>query len=153
MMWAMVGADLGSKLVNALNDVRLGRSKSLPDWYRERAETLDAGEVGKSVEFNGKTITQNNELFDPNAVDTKGRTNIQRMEKGLAPIGRDGQSVNIHHIDQTNTSPLEEILESTHQQNNSVLHQNTGQSPSLIDRNPFNKWRNDYWKWRSTDFK
>ncbi|WP_148137855.1 HNH/ENDO VII family nuclease [Candidatus Formimonas warabiya] len=42
---------------------------------------------------------------------------------------------------------------SSHQQGYSNLHQNTGQSPSLINRNEFNQWRNDYWEWRSNDFK
>ena len=103
------------------------------------------------VEFKGKTVTQNNNLFDPNAVDDKGRTNVQRMEKGLAPIGHDGKSVNVHHIGQTNTGPLQEMSQTNHQQPG--LHQNTGQSPSQIDRNAFNQWRTDYWKWRASDFK
>jgi len=99
------------------------------------------GGTGKTVEYKGKTVTQNNSLFNPNAVDSMGRTNVQRMQQGLAPIGYDGQSVNIHHIDQTNTGPVIEISGSAHQQGYSDLHTNTGQASSLIDRNAFNQWR------------
>lgn len=108
--------------------------------------------TGKQVQCNGKTVAQNNNLFDPNAVDDLGRTNVQRMQQGLAPKGYDGKPVNIHHIDQANTGPVMEISGSSHTQNYSNLHTNTGQSPSQIDRNAFNKWRTDYWKWRANDF-
>lgn len=78
-----------------------------------------------------------NSTFDPNFVDKQGRTNVQRMEQGLAPIGRDGKSVNIHHIGQTNSGPVMEITATEHQKNYSNLHTNIGQEPSQIDRNAF----------------
>ena len=105
----------------------------------------------KTEVVNGKTVTLNNKTFDPTLVDNQGRTNIQRMEQGLAPIGTDGKSVNIHHIDQTNDGHVIEITASEHQQNYSSLHTNTGQTNSLIDRNAFNIWRKDYWEWRSNN--
>lgn len=37
------------------------------------------------------------------------------MEEGLSPIGYDGKSINIHHIDQTNGGPVMEISVSSHQ--------------------------------------
>ena len=80
------------------------------------------------------------------------RTNAQRMQKGLAPIGNDGKPVNIHHIDQTDAGPVIEMLATYHQQNYSSLHQNTGQTPSLINRSQFNSWRKSYWKFRSEVF-
>ena len=92
-----------------------------------------------------------NSTFDPNFVDKQGRTNIQRMEQGLAPIGTDGKSVNIHHVNQTNNGPVIEITATEHQQNYRNLHTNIGQSPSQINRRDFNKWRRGYWKWRSNN--
>lgn len=71
------------------------------------------------------------------------------MEQGLAPIGTDGKSINIHHIDQTNNGPVMEIMATEHQQNYSKLHTNIGQAPSQINRSEFNSWRRGYWKWRS----
>lgn len=29
--------------------------------------------------------------------DVMGRTNLDRMKKGLAPLGPDGKSINLHH--------------------------------------------------------
>ena len=102
-----------------------------------------------TVEVNGKTVYTDDGTFDPFFVDKQGRTNIERMEQGLAPIGTDGKSVNIHHIDQTNDGPVMEIIATDHQKNYSDLHTNTGQEPSKIDRKEFNSWRRTYWKWRS----
>ena len=110
-------------------------------------EALGSGK--KTVVVNGKTVTMDNSIFDPNFVDRQGRTNIQRMEQGLAPIGTDGKSINIHHIDQTNNGPVMEIMATEHQQNYSKLHTNIGQAPSQINRSEFNSWRRGYWEWRS----
>ena len=105
----------------------------------------------KTVDVNGKTVTMDKNTFDPGFVDKQGRTNTQRMEQGLAPIGTDGKSVNIHHIDQTDNGPVMEITATEHQQNYSKLHTNIGQAPSKINRSKFNKWRREYRKWRSNN--
>ncbi len=109
-------------------------------------------DTGKIKNFKGIDVQQNNSLFDPNFVDKRGRTNIDRMEKGLAPIGVDGKSVNLHHVDQTMDGGVMEITDTQHKQKYSTLHQNTGQQPSQIDRPEFNKWRGEYWKSRAEDF-
>ena len=134
--------------VDAMNTGR--RLENFTENNRPGKPTDQTSAEKGSVEFNGKTVVQDNSLFDPNTVDAKGRTNIQRMQKGLAPVGYDGKSINIHHIDQTNNSPLTEISQTNHQQ--SGLHPNTGQFPSQIDRNAFNQWRTEYWQWRANDF-
>jgi hypothetical protein len=74
------------------------------------------------------------------------------MQEGKSPIGYDGKTVVIHHVDQTNDGPVTEILMSEHQAKYSELHMNTGQSSSLIDRNAFNLWKKSYWMWRAEDF-
>ena len=107
----------------------------------------------RQTEFDGKTVTQDDSLFDPNFKDLQGRTNIERMKDGLAPIGNDGKSVNIHHLDQTNHGSVIEIFQTEHTENYGKLHTNTGQSPSQIDRTEFTKWRRAYWKNRANDFK
>lgn len=110
--------------------------------------------------FNGQTIQKNDDIFDPNQVSSwkeKGKvvtgTNIERMESGRAPIGYDGKSVNLHHVDQTDTGELIEISASEHQSRYSELHTNTGQAPSQINRNEFNSWKKQYWPDRANDFK
>ena len=68
------------------------------------------------------------------------------LQKVTYPVS---ESVNIHHIDQTNSGPVMEITATEHQQNYSNLHTNTGQEPLQIDRNAFSSWRKEYWQWRS----
>ena len=106
----------------------------------------------EKVDFQGRPVTKNNASFDPYAVDGKGRTNIQRMKEGKAPIGYDGKSVELHHLDQTNDGPLAEMEFSDHRPYYSALHSNTGQSPSLINRSQAGTFRRSYWKWRAKDF-
>lgn len=74
---------------------------------------------------------------------------IQRMQDKLAPIGKDGKSVVIHHMDQTNSGPVQEMLDSVHRENFASLHSNTGQQLSQINRNTFKTWEKTYWVWRS----
>ena len=117
----------------------------------ELAEIVSEDDGKRTVEFRGKDVTQDDSLFDPNYKDEKGQTNIERMEKGLAPKSNDGKSIEIHHVDQTNDSPLKEMTQAEHQQ--SGMHQNKGQLPSQINRREFNQWRTEYWKWRANNFK
>ena len=50
------------------------------------------------------------------------------------------------------SGPIQEVTATYHQQNYSVLHTNTGQSASAIDRTAFNAWRAEYWTIRAGDF-
>lgn len=99
-----------------------------------------------SVTFRGIKVYINREIFDPFKVDKNGKTNIQRMQSGRAPIGTDGRSINLHHIGQNSQGPLAEILSTQHSGNYSILHQNTGQKPSSINRTIFASFREAYWK-------
>lgn len=68
-----------------------------------------------STEFNGTKAYQRNDLIDPNLIDARGRSNLQRMEKGLAPIGPDGNPINLHHLTQKNSSSIAEVTQTFHQ--------------------------------------
>lgn len=101
---------------------------------------------------NGKTVLIDNSTFNPTFTDSIGRTNIERMNAGLAPIGHDGYPVNIHHLDQTNNGAVVEMMQSVHRSNYFKIHSNTGQYPSDIDRPLFNIWRTQYRMWRGSRF-
>jgi len=92
------------------------------------------------------------DLIDPELVDSMGRTNVQRMEAGLAPIGPDGKSINLHHMTQSDTGAIAEVTQTFHQQNSSVIHVNPNSYGSGINRPEFKKWKNLYWKDRVFDF-
>ncbi|WP_218966702.1 HNH/ENDO VII family nuclease, partial [Snodgrassella communis] len=106
------------------------------------------------IEFNGNKVYQRNDLFDPKYVDPKsGKTNLQLMEKGRAPIGHDGKPVNLHHMTQRHNSPIAEVTQSFHTDNRKSIHINDNSVPSGINRSQFDKWRSSYWKNRANDFK
>ncbi len=74
------------------------------------------------------------------------------MQRGLAPIGPDGRSINLHHTIQSADSPIAEMTATFHQKNSAVIHINPHSTRSGIDRKAFNKFRREYWKNRAKDF-
>lgn len=102
----------------------------------------------KTTASDGRTVYQNDDLFnpdrkvrwkDPSSGEYKYGTNVERMSEGLAPIGKDGRPVQLHHLTMTEApgmngrrGSLAEIMETTHQKYTSVLH-------IPFPRNPNNK--------------
>lgn len=56
----------------------------------------------KTIEFINVKVYQRDDIIDINMKDARGRTNLERMKKGLAPLGPDGKSINLHHTTQRN---------------------------------------------------
>jgi A nuclease of the HNH/ENDO VII superfamily with conserved LHH len=123
----------------------------------------------KEKEVNGRKVYQRDDLFDPLAKDAKGRTNLELMKSGKAPIGYDGKPINLHHVTQTEPGPMAELLQTTHKENSNLLHMYRNQydkswrdvdgtrrkynsAPDPIDRGAFDKWKENYWKLRALDF-
>lgn len=111
------------------------------------------------IEFNGNKVYQRADLFDPNFKSTWIRngqeitgTNIQRMGDGNAPVGIDGNSIELHHMLQTQDGPIAEVTKTFHSNNYKPLHINSGSGiPTGINRNTFNTWKKQYWKKRSEE--
>ncbi len=113
----------------------------------------------KKINFRGNDVYQRDDLFDPNKMVKRKiknkiicETNVERMRAGLAPIGLDGKSVELHHLSQTQYGGIAEVTSSFHKKYYKILHINTGQLPSSIDRDLFEKWKRYYWISRSYDF-
>ncbi len=109
-------------------------------------------QILKSARFkkvNGRIVAQRN-VFDPYQRDALGRTNIERMKQGLAPIGYDGKPVELHHLKQEEDSIIVEMLSSEHKKFYKELHRY--KQNSEINRMEFNKWRVNYWKERAKEF-
>lgn len=98
-------------------------------------------------EVNGRECLTRTDI-DHDAVDGRGRSNLDRMLDGKPPIV-DGEPVELHHIDQKNDSPLAELKQSEHRspENSKVLHDKVGESE--INRDGFKKEREDHWKARA----
>ena len=99
------------------------------------------------IVFRGQRIYIHDELLDFDYIDDKGRSNRERILDNRSPIGTDGSSIHLHHINQEPDGDLEEILETVHNRNTKELHPYRNQ-PSKIDRNKFNSYRRAYWKYR-----
>ena len=85
--------------------------------------------------------------IDLQFIDDKGRTNLERMQKGLAAIDPDtGLSYELHHVSQKMDSTLAILTKAEHmgKANNSILH--ILDKSTEIDRAVFDSERIAFWK-------
>ena len=94
----------------------------------------DAGLIEAEIDGRKCLINPN---IDMNQTDNFGRTNKERMEQGLAPLDKNGNPIELHHIGQKNDSPLAELTQEQHRskENYSILHDT--KKDSEIDRKAF----------------
>jgi RHS repeat-associated protein len=88
-------------------------------------------------------------------IDPK-RIKYKPSARGRAPIGDDGEPIELHHLSQEPLGEVGEMTQTDHRrgENFKKNHQNTGQDPSKIDRRLWKKCQEDYWKreWDSGRF-
>jgi hypothetical protein len=103
----------------------------------------------KFISVKGKLVAKRNQTFNPYE-EINGMTNIERMRLGLAPIGKDGKPVELHHLKQKDDGIIIELTSTEHRENYKVLHRY--EKESQINRQEFSKWKREYWKQRARDF-
>lgn len=106
--------------------------------------------------FDGGKVIQNDGAFDPMQVDSMGNTNMERMarKQPLAPIGKDGKSMELHHLLQTEDGGLIELTQSAHRGKNaySFWHNTDSTFRSVVDHGKeWTKFKQSYWKWRGSN--
>ena len=125
-------------------------------WSNEVVDTMksmDEYRIYKDAGLDEKEIDGRKCLVSPNIdmeqKDAFGRTNKERMEQGLAPLDKNGNPMELHHIGQHNDSPLAELTQDQHRGKDtySVLHDTKKESE--IDRVSFNDERANHWKARA----
>jgi len=141
------GTVLGVASLAGLTKLAVGRAAAA------ESEVAGSASLWARAEVNGTRVYQRSDLIDAGTVDSLGRTNLQRMESGLAPLGPDGKSINLHHMLQSNDGPLAEVTQTFHQKYSSTIHINPNTTPSGIDRRAFDAWRRSYWQTRAGDFR
>ena len=106
----------------------------------------DAGLIEAEIDGRKCLINPN---IDMDQKDAFGRTNKERMEQGLAPLEKNGNPIELHHIGQKNDSPLAELTQEQHRskENYSILHDT--KKDSEIDRKAFDNERENHWKPRA----
>lgn len=103
-----------------------------------------------AMNYRGTIFYCNDDGFDIDAIDSMGRSNLQRMESGMAPMGKDGKAIELHHMIQSEKlGGIVEVSGSMHRKEHKVLHINTHDIPSGINRSNFDIVRNAYWKRRA----
>ncbi len=110
----------------------------------EEYEIYDrAGLVEKEV--NGRKCLIKTDI-DMEQKDERGRTNRERMEKGLSPIDKNRETIELHHIGQKSDAPLAELSTTEHRGkgNDAILHKKTKESE--INRMEFKKEKEEHWK-------
>lgn len=115
------------------------------------AEIYDNASV-ECEEINGKDVLVRTDI-DYGKEDDFGQTNLERMEKGRAPLDADGRPIELHHIGQKQDSSLAELTQYEHRGkgNDNVLHDKVKESE--IDREAFGKERQEHWKERAEKIK
>ena len=139
-----------------LSDEEKQRIKEETGWSDEIVDaisSMEEYEIYKKAdleekEINGKKCLVRKDI-DLEQKDSMGRTNSERMEKGLPPLDKNGRPIELHHIGQKSDSPLAELTTSEHRGkgNDTVLHDKKKESE--IDRDKFAEERSEHWKNRS----
>lgn len=144
---------LESVIYGQIGNVTLGRETKTDS---RSSATLEEGSKSlyHTMDFRGVTFYCNDSEIDLKGKDAKGRSNMRRMERGLAPIGRDGLPMNLHHMLQSEQKgSMVELSESRHKKSHKILHINDNGIPSSINRGTFSVLRKAYWKMRAKTFK
>lgn len=104
----------------------------------------------QEVEIGGKKCLIRGDI-DWDQVDEKGRTNTERVKRGLAPLDKNGDAIQLHHIGQHEDSPLAELTFEEHRcnGNDTILHDKTKETEIHGAGNTWDSERQTYWKDRA----
>lgn len=106
------------------------------------------------MEIGGRRALVRNDInwhqVDASGTPTQGLTNLQRIERGLPPLDRAGNAIELHHIGQQRNSPLAELTINEHRSsgNSGVLHPDRT-SDVHRDGSNWNTERQQYWQDRA----
>ena len=101
----------------------------------------DANLIQKVI--NGEEALVCSKIDVTSVVDNMGRTNLERMYEGLAPLDKTGKAYELHHIGQRIDSPLAILTKGEHK--NPTLHWNSAtDNPSM--QPGWNNQKKKFWK-------
>lgn len=132
-------------------------NKTVAEYLQEQYPNISSEEIdiyekaGLKLEVTDGRVCLNSQQIDLNYKDALGRTNLERMKQGLAPIDPDtGLSYELHHVGQTNDAPLAELTRVQHNSspNNLTLH--PIRNGSEVDHGEaWDNLREEHWKARA----
>ena len=146
---ALKGATLNGLTMNEAAAIQ--KESKYPLDVIKQFSSMEQYEICKSAGLSPQMVNGNIALIrkiDPNLIDDMGRTNLQRMQQGLAAIDSNGASFELHHIGQHADSTLAMLTKAEHMQggNNKIWHV-FGEATEV--HGPGNTWdiqRQEFWK-------
>lgn len=113
--------------------------------------SMEQYEICKNAGLSPQMVNGNTALIrsiDLNYVDDLGRTNLQRMQQGLAALDPTGQSYQLHHIGQQADSTLAILTQAEHMLggNNTIWHLLGNATQVHGTGSSWTTQRQDFWK-------
>lgn len=119
---ALHGATLNGLTMNEAAAIQ--KESGYPLDVIKEFHSMDEYQVFKEANLKPTMVGNRSALIrtdiDINRVDSKGRTNLERMKQGLAPQDSNGISYQVHHVGQKKDGTLAILTESEH--DNPALH-------------------------------
>ena len=84
--------------------------------------------------------------IDWKAVDSSGRSNVERVGAGLAPIDSAGMPYELHHIGMKADSPLEILTKTEHHSKENYLTLHWAEEGKNVADEVWDKQRKAFWK-------
>ena len=143
---ALHGATLNGLTMNQAAQIQ--KESGYPLDVIKQFKNMDQYKICKEAGLTSRTLNGKTALIrniDLSKVDEMGRTNLQRMMEGLAPLDPDGVAYELHHIGQKADSTLAILTKAEHRlgDNNKIWH--VFGEASKIDRAAFDKQRIEFW--------
>ena len=143
----------GTKGGLTMNEVAIIQCESqYPVEVIARFNSMEQYEICKSAGLSAKMVNGKTALvrqIDLNYVDElTGKTNLQLMQEGYAPYDPTGQKYQLHHIGQTNDSPLAILTQAEHtgNGNDSIWHILTEGFENPSSQPGWSNIRSEFWK-------
>ena len=143
----------------SLTDEEKQRIKDETGWSDEIIDAIGSMEEYQTyknaglveAEVNGKKCLIRTDI-NWDQVDEKGRTNRERVERGLSPLDENGKPIELHHIGQHADSPLAELTFEEHRcnGNDTILHNKGVETEVHGEGSTWHQERADHWKDRAT---
>lgn len=151
-------ADESNETKEGLTDEQKLKIKEETGWSDEIIEYIGSWEEYEiykkaglqEVEIGNKKCLIRDDI-DWDQVDEKGRTNTERVKRGLAPLDKNGDAIQLHHIGQHADSPLAELTFEEHRcnGNDTILHDKSKETETHGEGNTWDSERQTYWKDRA----
>jgi len=142
----------GTKGGLSLNEVaQIQKESKYPIEIIERFNNMEQYKICKNMRLSSEMINGRTALvrkIDLNYVDKNGMTNLQRIMNKKAPLDPTGIPYELHHIGQSNDSPLAILthLEHMGEGNNKIWHVKTSGFDNPSSQKAWAAIKDDFWK-------